>query len=229
MTSRPGAARQARPARQAAPPAFDAVILAGGRGTRLGGADKPGLHVGSSTLAAIAVTAAVAAGTQSVILVGPARPELLPLAAGQPGGLIVVSEEPPASGPVPALRCGLAQVRAPWAAVLAADLPFLQGEHLESLRARAAAPARAAGAVLVDDAGRPQWLTGWWRTDTLRSALQGYSGTSLRGLMEPLHPRLVCCDIAAGQPPPWLDCDSPDDLELARRMHARQMQARQKR
>ena len=30
--------------------AFDAVVLAGGRGTRLGGVDKPGLIVGGQSL-----------------------------------------------------------------------------------------------------------------------------------------------------------------------------------
>jgi molybdopterin-guanine dinucleotide biosynthesis protein A len=201
----------------AVPPAsFEAVILAGGRGSRLGGADKPGLTIGTTTLAAAVVTAAVAAGARRVILVGPARPELAPLAASLPGGLLVVREEPPGSGPIPALRRGLASAGQPWTAVLAADLPFLRGHHLQALL-QAAAPSPA-GAVLTDSGSRPQWLAGCWRTGRLRSALLAYSGASLHGLMLPLQPVLLNFDDGGGEPPPWLDCDTFADLDRARQL-----------
>ena len=83
---------------------------------------------------------------------------------------------------------------APSVAVLAADLPFLQAGHLRELRRVAA---DAAGAVLVDDGGRPQWLAGCWDTAVLRRALGGYQGDSLRGLLAPLEPVLV--RTAAGE------------------------------
>ncbi|MGH3399963.1 MAG: NTP transferase domain-containing protein, partial [Streptosporangiaceae bacterium] len=57
-------------------PDFDAIILAGGRGTRLGGADKPGLVVGTESMAAAVARAAVAAGARRVVLVGPGRADL---------------------------------------------------------------------------------------------------------------------------------------------------------
>ena len=201
------------------PPRFDAVILAGGQGTRLGGADKPGLAVGASTLAAISVAAAAAAGAQRVIAVGPPRPELLPLAARLPAGLVVVREDPPGSGPVPALRCGLGHVQQPCVTVLAADLPFLRGDHLRAMVPVIAGNrgGRPAGAVLVDDEGRPQWLIGCWRTGSLRSALRGYSGSSLRGLLMPLRPVMTSWDHCDGLPAPWLDCDTPADVSRARR------------
>jgi molybdopterin-guanine dinucleotide biosynthesis protein A len=211
-------------------PPFGTVILAGGRGRRLGGADKPGLRIGGRTLAGIAVSAAVAAGARQVVVVGPDRPELAPLAAGLPGGLTVLREEPPGSGPVPALRCGVAALRLPRAVVLAADLPFLQARQLRTLReavdmrtsgpADSAAPqnSRVAGAVYVDADGRPQWLAGCWRTAVLRSALGSYSGASLHGVLEPLEPVLVSGDEADLLGGPWLDCDTPGDLERARRI-----------
>jgi len=215
------------PGRRAASSTFDAVVLAGGRGTRLGGADKPGIRLGTTTLVGAVVCAAIDAGAQRVILVGPPRPALLPLAARAPGGLLVVREDPPGCGPVPALRCGVAQVGEPWVSVLAADLPFLRGEHLSALLAAAArAPtggrnaAAGAGAVLVDDEGLPQWLVGCWQTDSLRSALGSYSGESLRGLLLPLRPVRAAWEAVCGQPPPWLDCDTPADLSHARDWHA---------
>jgi molybdopterin-guanine dinucleotide biosynthesis protein A len=97
--------------------------------------------------------------------------------------------------------------------VLAADLPFLREAHIGALMAAAAGHR---GAILVDGAGRPQWLAGCWRTEDLRRAAAGYQGTSLRGLLGPLAPVLVSLAPAPGEPPPWLDCDTPEDLRRAR-------------
>ena len=220
--------------------AFDAVVLAGGRASRLGGTDKPGLVVGARTLLASVVAAADSAGAQRIVVVGPARPELADRVA-------FVREDPPESGPVPALRRGLAQVCAPTVAVLAADLPFLRARHLRillgALPAGSARPTRPtspagpggplSGVIMVDDGGRRQWLAGCWRTAVLRTAMQAYSGNSLHGLLRPLEPALLTpalltpaqldpaqrrYDLARGEPPPWLDCDTADDLTRARRL-----------
>ena len=184
---------------------FGIIVLAGGRGTRLGGRDKPGLVVGGRTLIGAVVAAGTAAGTGQVVVVGPERAGL--------DGVLFVAEEPPGAGPVPALRRGLAEVTSPWVAVLAADLPFLRPDDLASLR-RAAAGHH--GAVLADEEGWPQWLVGCWQTGTLRRAAAAYGGTSLRGLLGPLDPVLVRPAPAPGAPPPWLDCDTPEDLDRAR-------------
>jgi len=113
---------------------------------------------------------------------------------------------------VPALRAGLALITAPWLLLLAADLPFLRDSHLRELVA--AAEQSHAGALLVDDAGRPQWLLSCWRTDCLRTALTGYEGSSLGGLLGPLRASEVA--VPAGSAPPWLDCDTPEDVAAAR-------------
>ena len=198
-----------------APPPFDVIILAGGRGARLGGADKPGLVVGSSTMAATAARAAVTAGADRVILVGPARPDVAAATAAGAGRLIVTREEPPGAGPVPALRAGFAKAAAPWVAVLAADLPFLGGDQVLSLLAAARA-GPSAGAVIADESGAVQWLAGCWRTDRLGPALAAYRGSSLRGLLGPLRPSLIRAAPAGDGPPPWLDCDTPGELAAAR-------------
>ncbi len=203
-------------------PAFDAIVLAGGRGSRLGGTDKPGLVVGASTIVSSVVRAAIGAGAQHVVVVGPPRPELLTISPWPPGGLAVVREDPPAAGPVPAVRRGLAGTHSPWVAVLAADMPFLSARHLRALLTAASraetrgGPAPPGGAVLVDDTGYPQWLAGCWQAAALQSAAQAYGGSSLRGLLLPLQPALVSTVVAAGEPPPWLDCDTAGDLERAR-------------
>jgi molybdenum cofactor guanylyltransferase len=184
------------------PEPYDAVVLAGGGARRLGGADKPGLVVGGRTLVAWVGAAVGDAGR--LVLVGPPRPEL-PHA-------VAVREDPPGGGPVPALRTGLPLVRAPWVAVLAADLPFLRPTHVAELRRVARG---RCGAVLADAGGRPQWLAGVWRTAELRDALARYRSASLRGLMDPLGPGLV---PAPEGERPWYDCDTPSDVETASRM-----------
>jgi len=45
---------------------------------------------------------------------------------------------------------------------------------------------------------------------------RGYRGTSLRGLLSPLDPVLVRLAPGPGEPPPWLDCDTPEDLDRTR-------------
>ena len=224
---------------------FAAIVLAGGRAARLGGADKPGLVVGARTLLAAVVSAAAEAGAGQVVVVGPARPGIAgsgpvspdpvspdPVSSGpvSSGRVEFVREDPPGTGPVAALRCGLGRVGAPWVAVLAADMPFLRARHLVALLAAAgrpepgpgqpASPDRAGppghGAILVDETGRPQWLAGCWPAAALRRRLDGYPGDSLHGLLDPLRPVRLSYPPGPGDPPPWLDCDTAGDLSRAR-------------
>ncbi|MCP2341457.1 NTP transferase domain-containing protein [Actinomadura rupiterrae] len=186
-------------------PDFDAVLLAGGLARRLGGANKPALTVGGTPLIVRTARAVEAAGR--LVIVGPRHPAL-PQAR-------YVREDPPGAGPVPALRAGVAEVAAPWTVLLAADLPFLAPEHVAAL-VGAAARRGAEGAVFVDDDGRVQWLTGVWRTDALRHALDAYEGTRLRGVLRQLRPAGVAARDA-GEWPPWADCDTPETLAAADR------------
>lgn len=223
------------PEQRGLPARLAAVVLAGGRGSRLGGADKPGMVVGTRTLLTAVVSAAAGAGAGHVVIVGPSRPGIR---AGADTSCKVefVREDPPCTGPVAGLRCGLAGVHAPWVAVLAADMPFLRARHLLALLGAAGQPgartgrpaghgrAPAAhdagqsprGAILIDDAGRPQWLAGCWPAAVLRDRLDGYPGDSLRGLLGPLWPVRLSYPAGPGDPPPWLDCDTTSDLSLAR-------------
>jgi len=198
--------------------------------------------VGGRTLLAAVVAAGTEAGAGRVVVVGPDRPDIAD--DGGAAAVRFVREEPPGSGPVPALRRGLAELaprRAlaeqalrrgqaepdgpggqgaggePWVAVLAADLPFLRAAHLRRLLAAAAG---RDGAVLTDDGGRAQWLAGCWRTGALRRAAAGYQGSSLHGLLAPLRPVSVSLSPGPGEPPPWLDCDTEQDLRRAQDLAA---------
>ena len=223
-------------------PDLGAVILAGGRADRLGGADKPGLLIGEQSLVASVASAAAGAGARNLVLVGPARPELPGIfAAAAPAGgpgpdpsagqaraevsVAFTCEEPRFAGPVAALAAGLRLVREPWVLLLAADLPFLRPGHLRAVAA--AAEGAGGGAVLLDAEGRPQWLTSCWPAGALREVLAGYAGRSLGGLLGPLSPVPVTLEYATPDPgPPWLDCDTPEDLAAARRLARLQEGAR---
>jgi molybdopterin-guanine dinucleotide biosynthesis protein A len=174
---------------------------------------------------------------------GSVQDALVTLAAGRTGWLTWVQEQPAGSGPVAGLRRGLAEATAAWLVLLAADLPFLTAAHLTALFTanesagiqpdlellaaagsssdavgpRGGVGARAAGVVAVDLAGHPQWLISCWRVGALRAALAAYAGGSLRGVLAPLNPATIRLPVATGNPPPWLDCDTPDDLAAARR------------
>jgi molybdopterin-guanine dinucleotide biosynthesis protein A len=190
---------------------YAVVVLAGGRGRRLGGPAKPAIEVAGRPMLQ-RVLAAVATARARVV-VGP--PELGALV---PAGVAVVREEPPGGGPVAALAAGLPWVpsEAAGLVVLAADLPLLSAA---AVRRVLAAVGSGDGAVYVDGSGRRQWLCGAWRPDAVRRRLAELeasgplAGRSLRELMGPLS--VVEVSSAAGEPPPWYDCDTPAALAEA--------------
>lgn len=169
---------------------YDGIVVAGGGSKRMGGGDKTALTVHGRTMRAASLSALARA--DRLIVVGP-------------GGDIV--EDPPGSGPLAAVAAGLSGVTASIVVLLAADLPFVTVAAIEEL-------VGAAPAVAVDDQGRMQYLLGAYGADELRAALPpSPANGSLRSVIGPLHPREV---RLPGQPPPWWDCDTWDDLELAR-------------
>lgn len=179
-----------------------AVIVAGGRGTRMGGQDKPALRLGGRTLLQIALTAV---GDGPTIVVG-AR-------TGLPAGVRSVVEDPVGGGPAAAVTAGLAALPElpPHAliAVLAADLPGIDRGTLARLRTAAAHS--PGGAVLVDDTGRRQYLTGVWRLGALTSAAAlrpDWTGRPLRELLAPIVVREV-----AGSPAETADVDTVADWD----------------
>lgn len=170
---------------------FDGLVLAGGRGRRLGGPGKPALDVGGRRM--IDVVRGALEGARALTVVGP-------------GGDLV--EQPPGGGPVAAIAAGLARVTAPVVVVLAADLPFVTAETVRRLVA--AAPATA-----VDDEGRAQYLLGAYPTSALRAALPADPrGARVGDVVRSLAPQGVRFDE---RPPPWWDCDTAEQLEQARR------------
>lgn len=188
-------------------PRFDAIVLAGGRSSRMH-TDKLALEIGETSLLDHALAATVSA--RNTIVVGPRRPT-------QRENLSWTTEQPPGSGPASAIVHALSMVGESIVVVIAADVPFAATAIPRLLAALQTHDA----AMLVDDAGRRQPLIAAYATRQLRerSAGETWVDKSVRSLVEGLD----IVDVAA-RGAESLDCDTPDDLARARA--AAQPQAR---
>lgn len=159
---------------------FDAIIVAGGRGSRLGGVIKADLEVGGQRLLDRVLTAARHARQRVVVGV-----------VDVPEGVRQIVEDPPGSGPAAGLVAGLDAIVDPaeWTLVLACDLPGAE-QAVPQLVAAAIAGGEADGHCLGSDDGTPQWLLGIHRSDALRKAAADYGDArqrSVRGLLASLR------------------------------------------
>ncbi|SHW82937.1 molybdopterin-guanine dinucleotide biosynthesis protein MobA [Mycobacteroides abscessus subsp. abscessus] len=216
-----------------------AIVLAGGRGSRMGGVDKPTLEVEERSMrASVLVAARSALGEGApLVLVGERGLDV------QGIGAVCVREEPPFSGPVAGLARGLAELERLGSTnevvlVLGGDMPWLEPRVLGALLNECAeAPRKVAGAV--DAGGRRQFLCAAWPRAVLARALSrvageggslvGASAKSLYRALGELTPAPVqpaWLDVgtlagASGLAPELVarslsDIDSPEQLEQAR-------------
>ena len=160
---------------------FDAVILAGGRGLRLGGVDKARLKVGGVPLLDRVLGACE--GARTTVVVGPVE---------VPEGVLVTREDPPGTGPAAGLVAGLDAITEPaeWTLALACDLP---GAGAAVPQLLAVADGRDAYCLTRRDGGA-EWLLALYRTSALRAAVENYGdprNRSIRGMVAPLDPQLV--------------------------------------
>ncbi|MEV8240180.1 DUF6457 domain-containing protein [Microbacterium testaceum] len=180
----------------------DAILLAGGRASRVDGAAKPLFEVDGRTLLRAGYDAVRARGARRVVVVGPRLDDDLPVRWAR--------EDPPFGGPVAAIVAALPHVDAADVFVLACDLPT-------AVPAVAALPdplpTGVDGACLDD--GRRQWLIGRYRTAALRAAASGLldrgRDASMRALLGGLRIEPVAVDPALTR-----DVDTWDDLRAAR-------------
>jgi len=180
----------------------DAVLLAGGRASRMGGVDKTALVTDGLALTDHAVAAS--AGARSVVLVG--------LREGRtaPDGVVVTREDPPFGGPVAGIAAGLVAVPepAPWTLVLACDLVRPE-RAVDALLWAADDTADADGFVAVDEDGRRQALLALYRSSALREAVRALgdpTDAAVRRLTAEL--RLVEVPLSDGL---CADVDEPAD------------------
>jgi len=186
----------------------DAVILMGGRATRLGGAAKGDLRVEGRTLLERVVAAAEVARDR--VVVGEAGESVLP------PEVRVVREEPPFGGPAAAVAAGVHALAddADAVLVLAGDQPFVAAAVPRLLAALAVAE-DCDGARAVDADGRLQHLTCVIRRPALDRAIAAIAavgsldGVSMRRLLEPLRMADVMVPPAATMDvDTWADADA---------------------
>lgn len=203
---------------------FNAIVLAGGRSSRLGGTDKASLMFDGGTL--LARTLAAVEGAGAVVVVGPFDPGELP------DGVRSAREDPPFSGPAAAIAAGL-DALAPdavrYTAVLACDMPYARTavQYLLAAAASMAATASADGSATAgpgddgagadglmaqDELGKLQPLAAMYKTDALTEAVRssragvGVTGMSVFRLVASLQ--VVPVTVAA---PATRDVDTWDD------------------
>jgi molybdopterin-guanine dinucleotide biosynthesis protein A len=185
-------------------PEWTALVLAGGRGSRLG-VDKAAITI-DGTPALDRLLSSLPGGVP-VVVVGPERRTRRPVTFRR--------ERPIFGGPVAGIASGLEAVRTPVTALLAVDLPWA-GELVERLITEFAT-CDAAALVPVDGEGFRQPLCAVARTDALRAALAGLGdphGASVRDLMSRLDIQERLLGEAERR---WVqDIDTPDDLRRAR-------------
>ncbi|MEV6720994.1 NTP transferase domain-containing protein [Streptomyces xanthochromogenes] len=191
----------------AAAPAYDAVVLAGGAAKRLGGADKPGLSVGGRALLDRVLTAC--AGAATTVVVGGRRPTARPV--------VWTREEPAGGGPLAALDAGLRHASAESVLVLSADLPFLAAPTVDALLGELRRTG-GDGVLCTDPDGRDQPLVAVYRAEPLRRglALLASAHGALAGLPLRLLTRELVLARVEADPLASFDCDTWEDLAAAR-------------
>lgn len=167
-----------------------AVVLAGGRATRLGGADKARVLLDGQTLLERTL-AAISELSVAPVIVGPEPAADATKRDSRSGrvGHRFVRESPVFAGPASALATGIAALASLPASTLVTVLPCdLQQPH-EAVRAleRWDAADSADGVILVSD-GRRQWTSFRARLEALRQATAEVPvNASLRGVLSELN------------------------------------------
>ncbi|GAA4377865.1 molybdenum cofactor guanylyltransferase [Paeniglutamicibacter cryotolerans] len=170
---------------------FDAIIVAGGRGSRLGGVAKPLLTRNGRSLLACALDAV--AGAEHIVVVG--TPELNAVvdgyAVGAPAGqrVLVTREDPAYGGPAAAVAAGRqaldalpgdVEKAAVHTVVIAADLlePGLLVTAVLAAAVNSGSDAGSTAWVPVDGEGRLQPLGCVIGTNALRAAIADASAVA---------------------------------------------------
>ncbi len=180
--------------------AYDAVIIAGGQGERLGGVSKADLVIAGERLLDTVLRAVDGARTR--VVVGE---------VDVPYSVLQTMEEPPGSGPAAGVEAGLDAVTEPaeWTVLLACDLPGAVAAVAELLAAVDEA-ADVDGFCLVHADGKAQWLYGVYRTAALRAAFASFDGATNLSLRRLLADRTLVLVASAGADAS--DIDTPADL-----------------
>ncbi|NHU85822.1 NTP transferase domain-containing protein [Kocuria sp. JC486] len=194
-----------------------AVVLAGGRSSRLGGTPKALFRTNDrahgreaehgSTLVEHLVgdLLELGLGTQAVVVVGPEDLPRMPT--------LRTREDPPFSGPAAGIVAGLnaldkTQPTPAWTLLLACDMPAVRPAVVALLEAAATCAPEDRGIVVIDD-GRLQPLAGIYRTGALREVVRDQPSVnrSVRSLVGTLWDRELALSGVTDDVDTWDDVD----------------------
>ncbi len=116
-----------------------ALILAGGKATRLGGVDKRELVVDGRTIFA-----------RQCEVLAPRVAEILVSSPREVPGYRTVADAVPGAGPLAGIAAGLAAAATPWLLVVAGDMPYVSGALIELVLAHAGDGVDAVGIRIGD-------------------------------------------------------------------------------
>ncbi|SIO46717.1 molybdenum cofactor guanylyltransferase [Rhodovulum sp. ES.010] len=189
------------------------VILAGGEGRRMGGADKALIRLGGAPL--LARVAARFGPQVDALALSANGPPRAYAAAGMP---VLADTRPGGQGPLAGVLAGLdwaADAGADLLATVAVDTPFLPQDLVARL---AEARARADAAVaFAESGGRRHPTAALWRVD-LRSPLRTALAAGTRRMEAFVGARgAVPVTFAIGAVDPFFNVNTPDDLASAER------------
>lgn len=175
---------------------FSALILAGGRSSRLGGTPKALLTDGHQTLLENVLSACQGASYRVVV-----GPDSLPL----PPGVLITRENPAFGGPAAGITAGtreLVKHLAPetqhqhWVLLLSCDLPLAHKAVPPLLAAASVAPPEIQGFWALAD-GTTQPLLGIYRLDSLAAAFdRDTANASVRRFLAELTPQELPLEAA---------------------------------
>lgn len=184
-----------------------AILLAGGRASRVGGADKTLFALAGTTLLQRAVDAV--AGADPITVVGDPVPGV--------AGVAWAREDPPFGGPAAAAVAALAtwSEDPEWTYLLACDLPEAVAAASRLADARPLLPRETDGVCLSAADSRPQWLIGLYRTAALRRGADALPNKGQDASMRALLDDAAIAVIVAPDPETQ-DVDTWEVLSQAR-------------
>lgn len=188
------------------------VVLAGGRGTRIGG-EKPKLQLGGISLLDHALAKARHYSTMVAVSIGSHSEEI-------EYDAVVLRDSTDIAGPIAGLGAALqfaARVGAVYVMIIPCDTPFLPTDLLQRL----VAGIGSASAALPRHAGQIHPACSLWRVGVATKSLLHYHSAgrrSLWGFAETLGYAAV--DLPATAPDPFLNINTPETLAEAEHLLA---------
>jgi molybdenum cofactor guanylyltransferase len=186
-----------------------ALILAGGRSSRMGADKALAVWQGIPLLQRVFVVAQVCCKTVSVLTPWPERYQTL-----LPSSVNWLMEPPTFTGPMAALTLGMETIQTPWVLLLACDLPQLDEAILQ--RWMQALPETEAVAQVPYHQNRWEPLCGFYHVEALASlkAFVAENGdrASFQQWLQIVH--AVPLGVDAAIAPMFHNCNTPSDLTV---------------